>query len=208
MSDLPVMLKVEGRRAVVVGGGPTAARRVATLVECGARVVVIAPQINPTICQPQVEIVRREYRPDDLTGAFLVVVATDDPAVNDVIGRQAAAAGVLVNRADEPQEGDFTVMAQGRRGAVTVAVSTGRASAQAAAAIRDDLLAKLDESWVRLLSVTAEYRQRLRSADDARKRQSAMRRLTDASAMAALRSGGEAALRDHCQRILEEVGQS
>lgn len=207
MPDLPVMLHVRERRVVVVGGGATARRRIASLAECGARVVVIAPRVDDQIEGPSVQVHRREYRAGDLEGAFLVVIATDDREINAAVQREAAGGGVLINRTDESEQGDLAVMAHGRRGPVTVAVSTGGTSAQAAALIRDQLVAGLDESWVTLLGTIGEFRERLRGLSESATRQAALRRLTDEQARRVLETGGEAALREHCERIIEEAGQ-
>ena len=208
MPDLPVMLNVRERRVVVVGGGATASRRVASLVECGGRVVVIAPQVTPQIEKLRVEVHRRAYQASDLEGAFLVVIATDDRQVNEAVHREAASGGVLVNRTDESARGDVAVMAHGRQGEVTVAVSTGGGSAQAAAAIRDELLGGLDESWITLLRLVGGFREQLRRVPESPKRQAALRRLADGEALGILKTGGEAALREHWERIVMEAGQA
>ena len=99
----PILVALEGRRCVVVGGGGVAARKVPPLVECGARVVVVSPDLAPEIerLAPPVEIVRRAYPPGDLEDAFLAIVATADPAVNAAVADEAARRGLLANRADE-----------------------------------------------------------------------------------------------------------
>jgi precorrin-2 dehydrogenase / sirohydrochlorin ferrochelatase len=99
MPDLPVMLNVRGKLAVVVGGGVAARRRIASLIECGARTRVIAPHVDQAIETAGGEVHRRAYREGDLEGACLVVIATDDPQVNDAVQREAIRRGALVNRA-------------------------------------------------------------------------------------------------------------
>jgi precorrin-2 dehydrogenase/sirohydrochlorin ferrochelatase len=164
MPDLPVMLRIEGKRCVIVGGGPVARRRAAALLEAGGRVTVVAPQIDPDLAAMSVTVERRAYRETDLDGAFLVVVATGDDAVNAAIGEDARRRGVLVNRADEPTEGDFTVPAHARHGPITLAVHTGGVSAGAGAAIRRELSAALDPAWPRLLELVAPFRSRIQDA--------------------------------------------
>lgn len=206
MPDLPVMLKVKGRRVVIVGGGGVAKRRAAALVEAGAAVTVIAPEVVDGIEQPGVTIERRGYEPGDLNGAMLVVVATDDPALNDEVSRYAEAAGVLVNRADDPDAGDVVVPAHRHVGPLTVAVSTGGVSARAGATIRDAMLASLDPAWVTLLETVAPFRAAMQArVSDPAKRQAALVRLTDDEAMSVLKTNGVEALQSHCERIIEKA---
>jgi siroheme synthase-like protein len=205
MADLPIMLRLEGRRAVIVGGGAVARRRAASLVEAGASVTVIAPRVDPAIEKLPLHVERRVYRAGDLDGVMLVVVATDDPAVNAAVAGEAAAKRVLVNRTDRPESGDVQVPAHRRVGPITVAVHSGGASARAAARIRDELFAGLDGDWAVLLETIEPYRRRARvEIADASRRQAALLKLADEQAMAALKSGGVEALRQHCERTLSQ----
>lgn len=204
MVDLPVMLKVQGTRCVIVGGGEVARRRAQALLEAGAHVSVIAPAVNDELAAMPVRIERRGYETDDLAGARLVVVATDDPALNQRIADDARGLGALVNRADDPDAGDVTVPAHARHGPVTLSVHTAGISAAAAAAIRRELSDALDPDWPRLLEAVAEYRRRLKQeVPDPEQRQDRLRRLTDPEAMRILKTRGVEALKRHCQHVLE-----
>ncbi|MEM8739421.1 MAG: NAD(P)-dependent oxidoreductase [Planctomycetota bacterium] len=201
-AGLPVMLKLAGRRCVVVGGGATAARRAAVLVGCGAEVVVVAPAMVAALDGLMIERVERGYAAGDLDGAFLVVAATDDPAVNTAVGADAAGAGALVNRADDAGRGDLTVMGHERRGPMTVAVDTGGVSAGAGKAVRAELMAGLDPGWAALLGEARRWRAKIRGLPlDAATRTDRLRRLTDAAARRVLAEQGEAALREHLRRV-------
>src|ERR1700723_2987966 len=114
----PVNLVLEGRRCVVVGGGAVAARKVEGLVAAGAEVVVIAPEIGAPIRERGGTVVQRSYRLGDLDGAWLAIVATDDPAVNRLVRADGDAAGVWINAADDPTACSFTLPAVVRRGPV------------------------------------------------------------------------------------------
>ena len=202
MADLPVMLNVRGRRCVIVGGGAVAARRAASLREAGAEVVVIAPQVDDTLAQQAGAVHRRPYQRGDLDGACLVVVATDDAAVNEQVAQDAAASGVLTNRADAPERGDLTIPAHARHGPVTLTVHTDGISASAAAAIRRQLSDALDPDWPRLLAIAGDYRQRVQeTCADPEDRRARLRRLTDDQAMNILKAQGDDALRDHLDKV-------
>src|SRR5688572_30802089 len=112
-----------------------------------------------------VERVEAAYEASHLDGAGLVFAATDLPAVNDAVVRDARARGALVSRADvdDTDPGDFTVPAKWRTGPVTLAVSAGGSPALAAM-IRDRLEARWDARWTRMAEVLAWVRPRLRDA--------------------------------------------
>lgn len=202
MSDFPIMLKIAGRKCVVIGGGEVAARRVRSLVEAGATVVVVAPDFSPQILSAtdQVTRVARTYEPGELrrnhADAALVIVATDDAAVNANVQAEARALGILVNRADDPEAGDFTVPAHAHHGPVTLAVHSGGISAAAAGTMRRQLSAALDPDWPRLLTAASQHRATIqqRFADPAQRRER-LRQLTDEKAMQTLKAQGIDALR-------------
>lgn len=204
MADLPAMLHISGRRCVIVGGGSVAKRRAASLLEAGAAVTVIAPRIEAELAASPVAAVRRPYQAGDLDGAFLVVIATDDPGVNQRVADDARAARVLTNRSDDPQAGDLIIPAHAHHGPITLAVQTGGASPAAAAAIRRELSAALDPDWARLLEAVAPFRAALQSSvADPASRQEKLRRLADAEAMQTLKARGLDALLERCRAICD-----
>ncbi len=145
MKLYPLMLSVEDRNAVVIGGGSVAARKVSDLVERGARVTVIAPDVDPAIIELQVqhsgriEIVHREYAPGDLKGAFIVFSATDDESVTERVFNESGELNVLLNAVDDPDHCGFFVPSWFSRGGLVVAVSTSGISPALAARIRREI---------------------------------------------------------------------
>ena len=135
----PVTLIVEGRPCLVVGGGPVAARKAGALLECGARVRVVAERVGPEIRALAAEWEERPYRAGEAGRYWLVATATDDPEVSREVAADAEAAGVLVNAADDPERCSFFLPAVARRGRVSVAVSTEGASPALARWLRDRL---------------------------------------------------------------------
>ncbi len=213
MPDLPVVLRVAGRRCVVVGGGAVAARRAASLHQAGAEVVVVAIKIDaehePSLLQAANAVHRRPYQPSDLDDALLVVAATDDTDVNASITADARARGVLVNRCDEPTEGDLTIPAHAHHGPITVAVHTSGISAAAAGTIRRELSDALDPAWPELLAAVAPYREALRSrVPDPALRRRCLVALTDEKAMALFKQKGTEAMRQYCQQIVDKAQAS
>jgi siroheme synthase-like protein len=149
-------LDLRGRRCVVAGGGAVARRKVEGLLAAGAVVHVVAPEVDH---MPQGAVLeRRAARLGDLDGAAVLVCATDDPAVNGALAREARRRGVLVNVVDDPDAGTFTVPAVLRRGRLQVGVSTAGASPLLAAGIRDGLGAHLGGEYGELAALLADLR--------------------------------------------------
>ena len=138
MKTYPVGLVVEGRPCLVVGGGPVAARKAQGLLDGGASVTVVAPDVSPAMgALAGVHIEKRAYRAGDAAAYRLVIAATNDPAVNAAVHADAEASGVWVNAADDPDHCSVVLPAVLRRGSVTIAVSTGGDSPALAVWLRD-----------------------------------------------------------------------
>jgi siroheme synthase-like protein len=175
----PVNLIVDGRPCLVVGGGPIALHKVRGLVEAGARVTVVSPQLDPGIAElaadpaggaGEVAAEARPYRRGEVAGYRLVVAATGDPAANQQVYDDAEAAGVWVNSADDPERCTVTIPARLRQGRLTVTVSTAGHSPAVAAWLRDRLVGELGPEYDQLIGLLAEERVRVqregRSTED------------------------------------------
>jgi len=156
----PIVLDLAGRRAVVVGGGRVALRKARALAEAGARVTAVAPEFLPEFAdEAGVECIEAPYTGEHLEGAVLAVAATDDPAVNRRVADDARAAHVLVNVVDVPEECDFIVPAQVRRGDLMVTITTGGAAPSLSRRLRERLEGEFGPEW-------AEYLEALRAVRD------------------------------------------
>jgi siroheme synthase-like protein len=192
----PLILDVTGRLVVIIGGGAVAVRKVKGVLEAGAtRVRVVAPECHAEMPEAGVERVSASYEPSHLDGAQLVFAATDSPAVNERVVADARGRGIWVNRSDDGDGGDFATPARLRAGEVVVTVSAG--SAALAAAIRDDLAAKLDPRHVKLAEAMKTLRPAVRTFEaDPQRRAAIFRDLTSDGAMRAVETGGIDGLRD------------
>jgi precorrin-2 dehydrogenase/sirohydrochlorin ferrochelatase len=127
----PIMLRLDGRTCVVVGGGKVAARKVRGLLDANARVVVISrefcPELQALADESRIEARVKTFECGDLApfDPLLVFAATDDPQVNREVAEEGRSLGALVNTADDGASGDFHNAAVARRGGITVTVSTG-----------------------------------------------------------------------------------
>lgn len=161
----PVTLIVEGRPCLVVGGGPVAARKAAALVECGARVRVVAERLGAEVRSLPLEWEERPYRAGEAAGYWLVATATDSPEVSRAVSADAEAAGVLVNAADDPELCSFFLPAVARQGPVSVAVSTDGASPALARWLRDRVAREwLGPEYAVAAELLAEKRDEIRAS--------------------------------------------
>jgi siroheme synthase-like protein len=168
LTGLPVNLLVRGRRVVVVGGGRIAARKVEPLLDLGADVLVVAPDVSAEIRSwadaGRCRIELRPFAPPDLDGAWLALTATGDHAVDAAVYSAGEAARVWVNSADDPAHCSFTMMSVVRRADVVVAFGTGGRSPALAAHLRRLLTEELGPEYEVLLELLSEAREGLRAS--------------------------------------------
>ena len=148
----PVFLKLSGRRVLVVGAGTVAAVKIRSLLETGAQVEVVAPEVAATVEALNVPLRRRTFRPSDLDGAWLVVAAAP-PDVNRLVADEAGRRRVFVNAVDDPDHASAYLGGVVRRAGVTFAISTDGRAPALAGLVREGLDAVLPEaeleSWMR-----------------------------------------------------------
>ena len=158
----PLFGDIAGRKVVVIGGGHVAQRKVVTLLECGAHVLVIAPELTEKLDQLQkaniIEAHRRDYQAGDLAGAWLVIAATDDEQVNRQIFAEAGRLHIFCNVVDVPELCTFQVPAVLTRGDLQIAVSTSGASPALARNIRDQLGEKFGLHYETFLAALKDLR--------------------------------------------------
>ncbi len=202
----PIMLDLEARPCLVVGGGPVAGRKIEGLLEANARVTVVSPALAPSVLalarEGRLRWWPREYVDGDLVGFVLVLVAADDPSVNRRVATEARGHSVWVNCADDPERCDFILPSVLRRGPLTVTVSTGGASPALARLVREELEGVLPSDYAVLTELVAEVRRALRErgiAPDAQR----WRQALDAELRRLVAAGRPAEARD---RLRERLG--
>lgn len=148
----PLFADLNGRRCVVIGGGLVAQRKVTTLLRYGAKITVVSPSVTRRLAayakQGRIRYVARRFRPADLRGAWLVYASTDDQRMNEQVFREATRRRILTNVVDQKPLCSFIAPAIVRRGALTVAVSTGGASPALAKKVRSDIGRVLGSGYV------------------------------------------------------------
>ncbi len=160
MKLYPVMMNLEKRLTLIIGGGNVAARKISDLFEAGAVIRVVSPDFVPEIVEmkelnpSRFELVKRKYIKGDLQGAVLVFCATDVREVNEAVYAEAKELGILVNAVDDPPNCSFYVPSFARKGDLVFALSTSGASPAMAAKLRrmlEDMLPKEIEDMLQAL---------------------------------------------------------
>jgi siroheme synthase-like protein len=168
MSLLPIFVKLKDRLVVVVGGGIVAEGKVPALLQAGARIRVIAPDVTQAIArwseQQKVEWQPRKFEPGGLAGATLVIAATSAPGVNEAVYREADRLGILCNAVDDIQHCHFYYGAIVQRGDLQIAVSTNGKSPALAQRLRKELEAQFGPEWEHWLEWLGAARDVLRTA--------------------------------------------
>jgi precorrin-2 dehydrogenase/sirohydrochlorin ferrochelatase len=144
----PLFLDLKNEPATVVGAGKVATRKIRSLLAAGANVTVISPQAYRL--PKGVRWLPRRYQRGDLAGARIVVAATNDLRVNQLVCAEAKHRRQLVNCIAPPSAGNFIVPAVARRGKLTIAISTGGLSPALAKQLRRDLERALRTGYSRL----------------------------------------------------------
>jgi uroporphyrin-III C-methyltransferase/precorrin-2 dehydrogenase/sirohydrochlorin ferrochelatase len=162
MSLLPIFLKLEGRRCLLVGAGNVALDKVGSLLKTGLRLRVVAPEARPEVRQlaleGKLEWIQRPFEPADLDGQFLVVTATDSHAVNSAVYREAVERNILCNSVDDIPNCDFFFGSVVSRGDLQIAVSTAGESPAFAQRLRREIDEQLPQDLGHWLENLGELR--------------------------------------------------
>ncbi len=162
MKYYPVFWNIHGKKCLVIGGGDVAARKVARLLDCGAKVYVVSPTLNTDLeilkKEKLIEHIESPYKTQYLEGATMVIGATDQEETNAAISEDAKAKGIPVNIVDDPQKCDFILPSIVERGDLTIACGTGGASPALARMLREELEKTYGEEYATLLRILGQLR--------------------------------------------------
>ncbi len=165
----PVSLDLSGRLCVVVGGGSVAKRKVQGLLNAGAEITIVSPSLNKDlellVKGTSVQWVKSDYQKECLTGACIVIGATDSFDVNKQISLDAQAAGNPDNITDDPGLCTFILPAICKKGDIQVSVCTSGAAPAISALIRDTIDVSIGKEYEILVAVLKELRNRIRNLD-------------------------------------------
>ena len=158
----PVFLSIRGKKCVVIGGGQVARRKVMILLEHGASVEVVSPDLCSELSQlaesGKIRVLPRSYRAGDLQDAVIAIAATNNSNINLEVVKEARKRRVLVNVVDDAESSDFIAPSYMRRGDITIAVSTGGRSPALARKIRTRLEKDFGDEYALLALLLNEVR--------------------------------------------------
>ena len=198
MNYYPAFLKLKSRKAVVVGGGKVAERKVSALLKAGAQVTVISPSLTTglqkELSRKRILHLSRTYRRGDLRGAFLTIAATDSPDTNQKVSKDAPA---LVNVVDVPSECNFIAPSVVRRGPLLLAVSTSGTSPALARTLRKELEKSYGPDLSEYLRFVRKVRAKAMTAiPEKDKREAFLKGLASAEVLKSLRTKGVGAVKE------------
>lgn len=169
MGYYPIFVEMHGRAVLLVGGGHVALEKIGRLVASGARVTVIAPvlidEVRAFVDRGEAVWHARPVAPGDTAGFDMVLIATDNGAVNSAVADEARAGGIWVNAADDVRHCDFILPSSVTRGTITMAASTAGTSPALARWLRGRMEAWLSDDVVALGELLADIRRQVRERD-------------------------------------------
>ncbi|MCF6148852.1 MAG: bifunctional precorrin-2 dehydrogenase/sirohydrochlorin ferrochelatase [Candidatus Kuenenia sp.] len=158
----PAQINIKDKKCVVVGGGNVAWRKVCSLKNAGAKVVVVSPVFCPEMEKEEgIELVKQKYDECFLNGAVIVIASTDDEVVNEKIYHDAVRKGILVNVVDKPDYCSFIVPSSIVRGDLCITISTGGASPAFARNIRLQLEKQFGSEYGKFIELLSEMRSKV-----------------------------------------------
>ncbi len=163
---LPLFHNLNGRRCVMVGGGSVALRKIRPLIEVGAKVEIIAPEINTAIIdlaeKHSLCLYQRKFNNDDLEGAALVIAATDDKQLNKQVSEQAQKLNIPVNVVDQPELCSVVFPSIVDRSPVQIAISSGGTAPVLARMLRTRLESLIPSGYGFLAQLAGKFRQQVK----------------------------------------------
>lgn len=203
----PVYIQLRGQPCIVIGGGKIAEGKVEGLLAAQAHVTVISPDLTPQLHklaeEKQITYLARTYQPGDLTGAFMVICATDQAEINHQVWQAAMTNRQLVNVVDDTPRCNFIAPSILRRGDLTVAISTSGKAPALAVRLKERFQRELGPEYERFLELAGELREPLaQHVPDFETRKALWYELVDSEILDVLARGDETAARAIISRVV------
>lgn len=203
----PIYIQLREQPCVVIGGGKIAEGKVEGLLAAQAHVTLISPNLTPRLHElaeeKQIVYVSRTYQPGDLTGAFMVICATDQADINHQVWQEATANRQLVNVVDDTPRCNFIAPSILRKGDLTIAISTSGKAPALAVRLKERLQRELGPEYERFLELAGELREPLaQHVPDFETRKALWYELVDSEILDLLARGDEAAAREIISQVV------
>ncbi|MGL6464257.1 siroheme synthase CysG [Aeromonas hydrophila] len=167
MDYLPIFCRLDNKPVLLVGGGEVAERKARLLLDAGAQLTVVAPELDPELAElaanGSIEWLAGEFAPQQLTGKWLVVAATDRREVNALVYQSANQAGIFANVVDDPKRSSFIMPSIIDRSPLMVAISSGGKAPVLARLLREKLEALLPQHLGAVAAFAGSLRERVKA---------------------------------------------
>jgi len=207
MAKYPIFLELGGRRVVLIGGGAVAVRKAESLLDAGARLVVVAQKPSDTmidLCMRHgAELIRSRYSKQYIAEAVLVIATTDDRKVNEQVYQDCQELEILCNVVDDPQLCDFFVPAVVKRGDLQIAIGTQGYAPAYAGHLRQKLETLFTEEHGRFLTELEKIRKEVIEEIPAADRKSLLGKLVDDESFEYFRANGPAAWQERARAMIK-----
>jgi len=203
----PIYVQLREQTCVVIGGGKIAEGKVDGLLAAEAKVTVIAPDLTPHLHQlleeKRITYLARTYQPGDLSGAFLIICATDQAEINHQVWQEADANHQLVNVVDDTPRCNFIAPSILRKGDLTIAISTSGKAPALAVRLKERFQREIGPEYARFLELAGELREPLaQHIPDFETRKALWYELVDSEILDALTRGDEALAREIISQVV------
>lgn len=211
MRYYPIFLDIKGKPCVVIGGGNVAERKVLSLIDAGAKVLVISPKLTPALKKlankKKIGYCPKAYEKGNLKGFFLAYSATNDQKVNRDVFNEAKRQGVLLNVVDVPELCNFIVPSVVERGDLLIAISTSGKSPAMAKKIRQQLEKEFGKEYAVFLDIMGKIRDKvLTRSKESDKNKRLFERLVDSPMIEWIKEGKKKEINKFLKKILGETG--
>ncbi len=208
MAGLPVFLKLEDKKVAVIGGGSVASRKIRSLAEAGAEIVVISPKIGAELEEMvdagMLKWRQKNYGYGDLKGFWLVIAATSESGVNYRVYEEAKEVTQLYNIADRPDLSSFYTTAQVKQGDLQIGISTGGKAPALSAEIRRELTDRFGDSFKEYLEFVGEVREWLLENEEPEIRREVLREMASPEILDGLMAGNLEEVFERLEKTIPE----
>ncbi|MCR6109275.1 bifunctional precorrin-2 dehydrogenase/sirohydrochlorin ferrochelatase [Bacillus sp. A301a_S52] len=205
MNDaIPSMISLAGKRCIVIGGGTVASRHVRRLIEAKGDIIVISPELSPSLSCHRADFTfyERSFRSGDTAGAFLVIAATNHSQLNDIIYEEAVKNVPLVNIASNQALSNFFFPKVVKRGPLQLAVSTSGTSPFLTKKIANELEHQYGREYGDYLIKAGELRQQILTSDfTPEKKKHLLKQLTNPAFLDAFRTHNQKAINEFIAQL-------
>ena len=203
----PVYIQLHQQPCVVIGGGKIAEGKVEGLLAAEAKVTVVSPnltqRLHELVEKERINYVARAYRPGDLTGAFMIICATDQTEINHQVWQEANANHQLVNVVDDTPRCNFIAPSILRKGNLTLAISTGGKAPALAVRLKERLQREIGPEYERFLELAGDLREPLaQHIPDFETRKAIWYELVDSGILDVLARGDETLAKEMISQVV------